>query len=267
MKTAIATLLACLAALLAPAASAQPASAPNVQDLWWAGPQESGWGASIVQHGERLFVVLYVYNDDAHTTWFVVPGGTWNEARTSFTGAAYHPRGSYFARYEPAAFVPGEPVGQVRLDFDGPDRATLAYTLRGIPGSKSIVRQPFGPVATAPRTGLTDMWWGGPGQNGWGVAVVQQHAALFTIIFTYDRLGVPAWWVFPDGAWIDGSTFAGRVYRPVGARWLDVPFLPQLLRAPELGSFALTFHDDRNATLALTILGEGVVLPLARQPF
>ena len=49
---------------------------------WWI-PDESGWGASVLQQWDTLFIDLFVYRTDNKPTWFVAAGvavkrlGTW----------------------------------------------------------------------------------------------------------------------------------------------------------------------------------------------
>lgn len=64
-------------------------------NMWWAGPVETGWGMSVVKHGDQLFNVLFVYDDEGKPTWYVQPGGTWSEGVGSmFGGRIYSPRSS-----------------------------------------------------------------------------------------------------------------------------------------------------------------------------
>src|SRR5690349_7300832 len=74
------------------------------QDMWWSGPGENGWGMSIVQHRDILFGVIYAYDDAGKPTWYVLPGGTWNDAKTAFTGALYLPTGTPYGAYDATKF-------------------------------------------------------------------------------------------------------------------------------------------------------------------
>jgi len=57
-----------LAAFLAFAAFT--ASASDKTDLWY-NPSESGWGMTLANQGDTIFVTLYVYGADNNPTWFV----------------------------------------------------------------------------------------------------------------------------------------------------------------------------------------------------
>lgn len=246
-------------------AFAAPASA--LQDLWWAGPSENGWGMSVVQHGERLFAVIYAYDAAGAPTWYVMPGGAWNPARTAFTGALYSPRGSPYTAYDAARFRPGEAVGTATLTFGGVNEATLDYDIAGFAGRKAITRQLFGPpeATPAPRA-VGDMWWGGPAEDGWGIALLQQHRTLFGIWFTYDEEGAPTWLVMPAGFWADAGTWQGRIYRTSGSPWLGRPYDLARLASVDVGSFTLRFEGE-GATLAYTIGSRSGTMALVRQGF
>ncbi|MGZ5039948.1 MAG: hypothetical protein ACXWBQ_04325 [Usitatibacter sp.] len=241
--------------------------ADAMQDMWWAGPAENGWGMSIVQHPSPvLFSVIYAYDASGKPTWYVMPGGTWNAAHTSITGPVYSPRGAPYTAYDAAKFVPGAPVGTVTLAFSDLNNAVLDYTIQGVTGRKSITRQAFAQQDFAFSANVADMYWGGPAQNGWGISVIQQYRALFSVWYTYDASGAPTWYVMPNGAWSDVNTYEGRIYRTTGSPWLGGAYDPAKLQAVDVGSFSLRFGIE-GATLIYVIDQKGGTMALVRQPF
>jgi hypothetical protein len=238
-----------------------------LQDMWWSGPAENGWGLSVVQHGDRLFSVVYAYDAAGKPTWYVMPGGEWNAARTLYSGTFYAPRGTPWSAYDASRLEVREPVGGGAISFEGLDSARLALALEGSRVSKALTRQRFGVSSdVAAPVAAGDMWWGGPAQNGWGIAILQQHATLFAVWFTYDEAGAPTWFVMPAGFWRDASTWEGRIYRTTGSPWPGAPYDPAALRSFDVGTFSMRFAGDR-ATFAYTIEGRSGTLPLERQPF
>jgi hypothetical protein len=237
------------------------------QDMWWAGPEENGWGMSVVQHGDRLFGVVFAYDDEGRPTWWVMPGGSWNAARTVFSGALYSPRGSPFHAYDTSRFKVGSPVGSASLTFEGAGRVALDYSVGAAAGRKSLTRQPFGPVDISVPEGVGDMWWGGTEQNGWGISVLQQYRTLFMVWFTYDAEGRPTWYVMPQGSWMDASTYDGRIYRAEGSPWAGRVYDATRFRTVDVGSYRLRLTGPSAATLAYSIEGRSGMLELARQPF
>ena len=246
---------------------AAPVPDSPLQDMWWSGPMENGWGMSVVQHGDRLFAAIYTYNATGAPTWYVMPGGTWNGAHTAFTGALYSPRGSPYTAYDASQLRPGEPVGSATITFNAANDATLDFTIGGVGGRKAITRQLFGPPeATAAPLKAGDMWWGGASENGWGLALLQQHRTLFGVWFTYDANGAPTWFVLPSGFWADANTWQGRIYRATGSPWLGQPYDATRLASTDVGAFTLRF-DGGEATLTYTIDGKPGTMALVRQPF
>jgi hypothetical protein len=75
----------------------------DVTDLWY-NPAESGWGLSLVQHGDNVFGVWYTYDTDGQPLWFVVPGVQFTSPG-NFNGKVYSTTGPYFGNptFDPSA--------------------------------------------------------------------------------------------------------------------------------------------------------------------
>jgi photosystem II stability/assembly factor-like uncharacterized protein len=239
----------------------------NYQDLWWAGSAENGWGMSLTQHGSQIFGAFYIYDAQGAPIWAVMPGGSWNAAFTAFSGSLYMPTGSWFGAYDASRLVAGASVGNVTITFTGASTATLAYTINGVSGTKSIQRQLFGPPDSTPVATYGDLWWGGTSQNGWGIAISQQYRTLFSVWYTYDPAGRTIWYVMPSGAWTATNTFTGTAYRTTGSAWLGVPYNPAALTATTAGNVTFTFTDRDNGVMSYTIDGVTQSKPITRQPF
>jgi hypothetical protein len=232
--------------------------------MWW-NPSESGWGMSIVQHGDTLFNVIFAYDAQGNPTWFVMPGGTWNAAHNAFTGSVYRPHGSAFTAYDARQFTAGQPVGTATISFGDANFASMQYTIEGQAGMKLIERQRFGP-AMGEVGAHTDMWWGGIAQNGWGLAIIEQSPKLFPIWYTYDASGNPRWFVMPVGEWTSSSVYEGRIFRTTGSPWVGRDYDRTQLRATDAGSFELRFDGD-SARFDYSIDGGSGSIPMVRQPF
>ena len=233
-------------------------------DLWWAGAEENGWGVSVLEHRDVLFILIYAYDDTGRPTWYVISNGTWNGR--AYTGALYSPRGTPFYAYDASRWVGGSAVGTATFTFNDADHATLDFSINGVSGHKSVSRLMFGPPASALVTGRTDMWWGGAAQNGWGLAIVQQNAALFTMWFTYEADGTPSWLVMSSGAWTSADTYEGRIHRATGSPWLGHSYDASRFAPRDVGAFRLRFSGE-TASFEYSVDGRSGVLPLTRTPF
>ena len=238
----------------------------RVQDLWWAGPAENGWGMSLVQHGDTVFGVIYAYDDAGNPVWYVMPGGTWNATHNVYSGPLYLAHGSPYFAYDVARFSSGNPVGNATLTFSDASTATLEYSIGSATGRKGISRQPFGVPASGNFTDRSDLWWGGAAQNGWGIAVLQQVNTLFSVWFTYDANGAPTWFVMPGGTWTSATTYEGRVYKTRGAPWVGVNYDASRFQATEVGGYRFEF-GAAGATFHYTVEGRSGALAITRQPF
>jgi hypothetical protein len=239
----------------------------NYQDLWWAGTTENGWGMSITQHGSTLFIAFYIYDAQGRPQWVVMSGGTWNAGFTAYTGALFQPTGSFFGAYDASRLVVNPSVGTATVTFTGLSTATLAYTINGVSGTKSIERQLFGPRDATPTASYTDLWWGGTSQNGWGVAINQQYRKIFAVWYTYDQAGRTVWYVVPDGSWTNATTYSGAAYRTTGSAWLGVPYNVASLAVIPVGNVTFQFTDLSNGVMTYNVDGVSQSKPIVRQPF
>ena len=243
------------------------ASTPtSYQDMWWVGPQENGWGLTVTQHNDTLFLAWYIYDANGNPYWIVMPGGTWNAGHTSYSGALYVPTGSWYGNYDTTRFAAGASVGTASITFSSTSTATFSYTVGGVSASKAITRMLFGPVNTAPITNYTDMWWGGTSQDGWGVVLTQQYHNIFGAWYTYDASGKTTWFVMPDGSWT-GNTYSGALYSTKGAPVLNGAYNASALVVTQVGTLSIAFTDANNATMTYSVNGLTQTKSISRLAF
>ena len=135
-----------LAVAVLAASGARAAATTNYTDQWWT-PAESGWGASVLQQWDTLFVDLFVYDADGKPTWFTAAASqqpATAEGRAIFTGDLYATRGPHYGgAFDPAA-VARRKVGTLTFDSGEFATATLTYTVDGTTVVKSVTRQLWG---------------------------------------------------------------------------------------------------------------------------
>ncbi|HEY2629990.1 MAG TPA: hypothetical protein VGI57_12735, partial [Usitatibacter sp.] len=251
-----------------------PAIASPVQDMWWGGPAANGWGVSIIEHRDTLFAVIYAYDDQTDSSrWYVVPGGTWDDSHTRYTGPIYMPHGAPFRSYDASRLQVGDSLGTATFMFVDANNVTLDVEMRGNLaksqyGRTALTRQQFGSGAST-LTNLGDMWWGGSSQNGWGISVLQQAGALFAVWFTYGDDGLPTWYVMPTGTWTAPDTYEGRLYVTRNSSdWMwPASYVPERLKVNDAGPFRLRFKPDGSASFDYTVGNTSGSLALSRQPF
>lgn len=238
----------------------------DVQGLWWAGPQENGWGMSIARTRDTLFNTFFVYDEAGRGQWIVMPGGTWNAEYTVYTGDLYIPSGAWFGNYDPSRLKVGEAVGSAAITFTADDAATLSYSVRGASGTKAMQKQSFGASPAIPEK-LAGLWWGGSPQNGWGLSIHQQGGTLFNVWYTYDTAGTPVWYVMPGGSWIRPRVYSGPLYRTRGSPWAGRVYDPTRLVAEAAGTMTLIFDSESNGYMTYVLDGVDQTRAITRQPF
>jgi hypothetical protein len=240
--------------------------APSLQDLWWAGEGENGWGVSIAQNGDRLFVVIFIYDEMGRPQWLAMPNGRWNATRTAWEGDLYRPAGAFHPRHDASRLRLGDAVGSARISVTDAMTGLLEYTIDGVSGTKQIRRQVFAPQGAARPGPHAGLWWGGESKSGWGLHLGHQEDTLFAVWYTYDAEGRGAWYVMPGGQWA-GDRYSGALYRASGSPWLGQRYDPSRLVLTPVGQLGFTFGPAGTATLDYTIEGHSGTEALMRQPF
>ena len=222
---------------------------------------------SIVQHGrEALFVVIFAYDASGEPTWYVMPGGAWNE-RAGISGALYSPRGRPIHEHTSANLQVGPPVGSATIEFSDVMNARMILRVGNTETVKFIQRQMFGAREARELPALGDMWWAGSGRNGWGLVLQKQRSSIFGLLFTYRPDGMPTWYAMPQGLWPADDTYEGLVYRTKSSPW-PMPYDPSKFTSTPLGAFKLKFANGNSAaTFDFGADGRTSSFPISRQPF
>jgi hypothetical protein len=143
MKIARLFLIACVTVAALTTGVVRAASTTNLSDQWWVA-SESGWGASVLQQADILFIDVLVYGADSKPTWFTAAARSQSSApggHVLFTGDLYQTNGPYYGgAFNPSA-VSRTKVGTLTFDADTGNTAVLTYTVNGVPVVKNVTRQ------------------------------------------------------------------------------------------------------------------------------
>jgi len=136
------TFLRTLAALVLFCATA--ALATDKTDLYYI-PAESGWGMTIANQGDTIFVTAYVYDSARLPTWFVGTGGlvsTDSQGVNLYGGDWYSVRGPYYGSgtFDPST-VNATKVGTFTYRELTVTAGQISYTVNGIAVTKTVQRQ------------------------------------------------------------------------------------------------------------------------------
>jgi hypothetical protein len=111
----------------------------DYSDIWW-NPDESGWGANLIQQGDTLFVTLFVYDGNRNPVWFVAPSTAFDGA-AQFSGPLLSTAGpSYFSTFDPA-LVTDSQVGTFTFTPLSASTARIVYTIGAFNITKNVTRQ------------------------------------------------------------------------------------------------------------------------------
>jgi hypothetical protein len=135
--------IAFLTAMLLATGLARAASTTNFSDQWYV-EAESGWGASVLQQADILFVDLFVYGADGTPTWFTAAAYLQSSAPAGhvlFIGDLYRTNGPYYGGPFSSSPVTYAKVGTLTFDADTVNTATLTYNVGGVTVVKNVTRQ------------------------------------------------------------------------------------------------------------------------------
>ena len=238
------------------------AVANNWQGLWW-NPSESGWGMSVTQHGDLIFVAIYTYDATGAPVWYVITHCP--VTASGCTGDIYRVNGGTAptVAWAGAGRVPTR-VGTGTLTFANATAGTFDFTIDDAIGSKAITQQVFATGETRPAVDYTDLWWN-KNESGWGVSLTQQFGIIFAAWYAYDEMGNPVWYVATNCP-VSGAGCTGTLYQvtggaPLTANWRSVN------PANAVGDVTFSFTDPASGTMTYTINGVAASRTITRQVY
>ncbi len=242
--------------------SATTAVTNNFQGLWW-NANESGWGMSITQHGNILFVAVYTYDDSGAPIWYAISNCP--VVGTGCTGELFKVEGGRAPNFNWAgANLVLTKVGTGTLAFNIIGNATFDFTINNVVGRKNITPQIFATGTTAPAVNYTDLWWN-PNESGWGVSLTQQFGTIFAAWYTYDTAGKPLWYVATNCP-VVGNGCTSRVGQVSSGTALTAPWRG-IGGINDVGGVTFTFSDAANGLMSYTINGVTTSRVIARQNY
>jgi hypothetical protein len=253
-----------------------PATAFNVEALWWNDPDNSepGWGVNVIHHGNILFVSWFTYDADGSMMWLFMSSATQSATNVnSYSGDVIRSTGAPFSNYNPATFH-ADLVGTGTFTFRDAGHGTFSYIVNGVTQTKNIKRYEFGALPTCDQSGavatnFTDLWWKSPAnsESGWGVNLVQQGDLIFASWFTYDATGKGLWIYGSNIARTTGNTFTGPIATNTGPPFNTVPWDATRVHPTVVGSATFAFTDANNGTFSYTVNGVTQSKPITRDVY
>lgn len=236
-----------------------------VADLWWGGASESGWGVNLAAQDDKLFISAFVYDASGNPTWLVMPEGRWDPTHTSWTGSFYKMHGSPLTSYSAAKLSAGS-AGAGTFDFGNPEAATFTLDAFGSSLTKRISRFVFSPDPTV--GSHAGLWWGGTGQDGWGLSLAQQGEGVFATWYSYGSDGEPQWLYMPGATKVAEGHYTGALYGTRSAPWMGATsFDGSQTRSTQVGTLDLVFRDAQAGTMTAIVNGVKVVNEIQRFRF
>ena len=252
---------------LPPDAGATVNSPGALSGLWW-NSAESGWGIHFTQRGTNVFAAWYTYDTSGNPKWYVstcaMNGGATGTAGAC-NGALYEVNGpTFFTPPFNTSLVHAVNAGNLQVTFANAGNASMTYSgVMGQTRTVAITRQPLA-IGAAPPIDYTDLWWAGPTESGWGMAITQQVNTMFLAWYVYDDSAKPTWYVAT--CTLTGTACAGSLLRTTGPPF-GPTFASSQVQSFTAGTINANFTDGNNATITYTVNGVSGTKTITRQIF
>ena len=213
-----------------------------------------------------IFAAWYTYDGGGNPKWYVASNCNMSSGSSCF-GALYQVTGPRFfgVPFDPSLSVVAQ-VGELQVNFNDNNSASMSYTVNGQTRTVAIERQLFRTGAISPTINYTDLWWN-PSESGWGIAITQQYDVMFLAWYVYNDAGQPVWYVASNCVVTPpGNGCSGTLYRTTGPVF-GPTFNPSQVQVFEAGTVTLSFSDGNNGTLSYTVNGVSGTKAITRQLF
>jgi YVTN family beta-propeller protein len=252
--------------------TAMGSTTPGILSGIWFNPSEGGWGVQLTHRRDNVFATWYTYDESGNAKWYAMDTCRFVNmacptcvAGASCVGDVYETTGPHGVgmSFDPN-LVRRYGCGDLRIDFQTSDKATLTYTVSGQSRTVPIQRYVFRAPPTMPAIDYTDMWWN-PAESGWGLSVTHQQNTMFLAWYVYDPAGKPTWYAVSNCT-VSGNACTGELHRYSGPPW--GPTFNAGMVAPALVGMATAAFSDRDTgVLSYTVDGIGGSKPIRRFVF
>ncbi|MFZ3321534.1 MAG: hypothetical protein WA190_04120 [Usitatibacter sp.] len=190
---------------------------PDPTGMWY-DPGQPGWGVSVTQQGETIFVVLFVYDANHNPQWFVasnvVDTGQFVNSLVgeAYAGPLYRANGATFTQPGDMTPLSATSVGTIQIAYVQPvDNLSVTYTVNGTTVNKVLVPQTWGSNAAL----LAGNYSGGIKISG--VSICDPPALLQGVTnFTISQGATPDALAITWGSGIDVGCRMDGTYAQVG---------------------------------------------------
>ena len=139
--------------LVVATATISAAHATFMSDMWWK-PDESGWGANVVQQEEISFITVFVYNVSGEPIWYVAPNARQIALTASglpvLYGKLYRTRGPWLSGVFDPTKVAIAAEGHIIIEAINSSDASFQYQIDGLVVNKRVTRQTWKTVTSFP---------------------------------------------------------------------------------------------------------------------
>jgi hypothetical protein len=154
MFRTIAAILGAGLFLLASSARAA-AMSPDPTGMWYDASQP-GWGMSVTQQGDNIFIALFVYDGSHNPQWFVASNVV--DTGTVHSGPLYQTTGPNYAQSSDPTKLVAAAVGTIEIAYVQPNNdLSVTYTVNGTMVTKVVQPQTWASKASL----LSDLYLGG----------------------------------------------------------------------------------------------------------
>jgi hypothetical protein len=117
------------------------AAATNLQDLWWGGPSQDGWGVNVAHEGAQMYATWYTFDRDGSPLWLAALATRSSSDR--YAGTLMRVMGPPFGpTFDPSQVVVS-PFGSAEIVVDDGNTLAWRYTTPAASADEPLARLLF----------------------------------------------------------------------------------------------------------------------------
>ena len=158
----------------------------------WSNPNESGWGASLIEKGNIVFAAIYTYDAAGRAKWYVI--SRCEKVVNSCSGEMIEVQNGNSPNQTWTGARKVVVVGAGTFTFTAENTLRFYSKIGQQEHTENLQLQIFGGDSAQYSNDYTDLY-NDATQSGWGLSLIMRKSIAFMAWYTFNDDGTPTWYV------------------------------------------------------------------------